>query len=49
METLVVKVNLFLIVDGIEIDLNVTNLTLQIKWKFKGGQAQCEFILNIGD
>jgi hypothetical protein len=39
METLVVKVNLSLIIDGIEIDLNVTNLTLQTKWKFKDGQA----------
>ncbi len=43
------KVNLFLIVDGIEIGFDVTNLTLQTKWKFKDGQTQCEFILNIGD
>ncbi len=49
MEALLVKANLFTIVDGIKIDSNATNLALQIAWKNKGAQAQCELILNIGD
>ncbi len=43
------RANFFTIVNGIEIDPNATNPTLQTAWKIKDAQAQCELILNIGD
>jgi hypothetical protein len=41
MEILLAGANLSSIVDGIEIDLDGTNLALQIPWKNKDGQARC--------
>lgn len=49
MKALLVRANLFTVVDGTKIDPNATNLTLQIAWKNKGAQGLCELILNIGD
>jgi hypothetical protein len=49
MKALLVRENLFIVVDGTKIDPNATNLTLQTALKNKGAQAQCELILNIGD
>jgi hypothetical protein len=46
METLLMKANLFSVVDGTKIDLRATNLDA---WKNKDAQAWCELILNIGD
>jgi len=39
MEALLVRANLFTIVDGIKIDPSATNLALQTTWKNKGAQA----------
>jgi hypothetical protein len=41
MEILLVGANLSSIVDGIEIDLDGTNLALQSPWKNKDDQARC--------
>jgi hypothetical protein len=49
LEALFLKSNLFLVVDGTEIDLGATNPTLQTTWKNKDAQAWCKLILNIGD
>jgi len=39
MEALLMRANLFTIVNGIEIDPNATNPTLQTAWKIKDAQA----------
>jgi hypothetical protein len=39
MEALFFRSNLFLVVDGTEIDLGATNLALQTTWKIKDAQA----------
>jgi hypothetical protein len=49
MEALFMKANLFSIVEGTKIDLGAKNLALQVAWKNKNAQAQCELILNISD
>jgi hypothetical protein len=39
MEALLVRTNLFTVVDGTEIHPSATNLALQTAWKNKGAQA----------